>query len=231
MDERVLGPTREAALEEITECRQKMGTLLVIYFIVILLLVLYGGGNLLFLIVVAAAGGGCAWGKILYVALPMFLWFYSQGANTSGRILMLYSVLEEIQVCIAMYVLFVAIPFLPVPGGYVRLLLLAAFGGWVGLTLLFIGLFRSARRLGKLIFASGVGDRIRAGRLDVVMVVVIIICYLAPALPDWGSTRSSMTLKSQLKQSPEVEVHRAKEAIDRMAASPPAGQEGDIPSP
>ena len=47
MDERVLGPTREAALEEITECRQKMGTLLVIYFIVILLLVLYGGGNLL----------------------------------------------------------------------------------------------------------------------------------------------------------------------------------------
>ena len=95
MDERVLGPTREAALEEITECRQKMGTLLVIYFIVILLLVLYGGGNLLFLIVVAAAGGGCAWGKILYVALPMFLWFYSQGANTSGRILMLYSVRSE----------------------------------------------------------------------------------------------------------------------------------------
>ena len=46
MDERVLGPTREAALEEITECRQKMGTLLVTYFIVILLLVLYGGGNL-----------------------------------------------------------------------------------------------------------------------------------------------------------------------------------------
>ena len=96
--------------------------------------------------------------------------------------------------------------------------------------MLFIGLFRSARRLGKLIFASGVGDRTRAGRLDVVMVVVII-CYLEPALPDWGSTRSSMTLKSQLKQSPEVEVHRAKEAIDRMAASPPAGQEGDVPSP
>ena len=45
MDERVLGPTREAALEEITECRQKMGTLLVIYFIVILLLVLYDERN------------------------------------------------------------------------------------------------------------------------------------------------------------------------------------------
>ena len=50
MDERVLEPTREGTLEEIQNCRRKIGRLLVIYFVIILLLILSGGGNLFLLL-------------------------------------------------------------------------------------------------------------------------------------------------------------------------------------
>ena len=46
MDETTLGPTREGMLEEIENCRRKIGTLLIIYFMVILLQVVSGVGNL-----------------------------------------------------------------------------------------------------------------------------------------------------------------------------------------
>ena len=88
MDERVLEPTREGTLEEIQNCRGKIGRLLVIYFVIILLLILSGGGNL-FLLLMEGGGKRNVLGKILYAALPLFLWLYTQRPSTSGGILKL----------------------------------------------------------------------------------------------------------------------------------------------
>ena len=186
MDETVLEPTREGTLEEIQNCRRKIGRLLVIYFVIILLLILSGGGNL-FLLLMEGGGKRNVLGKILYAALPLFLWLYTQRPNTSGGILMLYSVVEGVQLGIALVFMFLAAPFLgdsPVSVGYAPVVLLAFLGGCTCLILLFLVLFRSARRLGQLMAAVGeLSGSSRADRWDAAMVAVAIVCYMAPALP------------------------------------------------
>ena len=223
MDETVLEPTREGTLEEIQNCRRKIGRLLVIYFVIILLLILSGGGNL-FLLLMEGGGKRNVLGKILYAALPLFLWLYTQRPNTSGGILMLYAVVEGIQAAISLVIVSVGSSFFGFDGpssiAMLPLALLLVFGVVGGQLALFVKLFRSARRLGNLMLAAGLGDRPRADRWDAAMVAVAIVCYLAPALPAWDSVQSSITLKKQLKQAPEVKVYRLKEAIDCMAGSP-----------
>ena len=223
MDERVLESTREGTLEEIQNCRRKIGRLLVIYFLVILLLILSGGGNL-FLLLMEGGGKRNVLGKILYAALPLFLWLYTQRPNTSGGILMLYAVVEGIQAAISLVIVSVGSSFFgfddPASIAMLPLAVLLVFGVVGGQLALFVKLFRSARRLGQLMLAAGLGDRTRADRWDAAMVAVAIVCYMAPALPAWDSVRSSMSLKKQLKQAPEVKVYRVKEAIDCMAGSP-----------
>nr|WP_315102885.1 hypothetical protein [uncultured Fretibacterium sp.] len=223
MDETTLGPTREGMLEEIENCRRKIGTLLIIYFMVILLQVVSGVGNL-FVLFLDPSGDMNILGKILYAALPLFLWFYSQRPNTSGSILMLYAVVEGIQAVIMLAIVSVGSFFFgfdgPASVGMLPLAVLLVFGVFGGLLALFVKLFRSAHRLGNLMLAAGLGDRTRSDRMDAVMVAVAVVCYLAPALPAWDSIQSSMTLKRELRQAPEVKVYRVKEAIDCMAGSP-----------
>ena len=223
MDETVLEPTRESTLAEIKKCREKIGRLLVIYFMVILLLILSGGGNL-FLLLMEGDGKRNVLGKILYAALPLFLWFYSQRPNTSGGILMLYAVVEGIQAAISLVIVSVGSSFFgfddPASIAMLPLAVLLVFGVVGGQLALFVKLFRSARRLDNLMLAAGPGDRTRADRWDVAMVAVAVVCYMAPAIPAWDSVQSSMRLKRELKQAPEVKVYRVKEAIDCMAGSP-----------
>ena len=90
MDETTLGPTREGMLEEIENCRRKIGTLLIIYFMVILLQVVSGVGNLVVLFL-DPSGDMNILGKILFAALPLLMWFYSQRPSSTGGILMLYT--------------------------------------------------------------------------------------------------------------------------------------------
>lgn len=223
MDETVLEPTREGTLEEIQNCRRKIGRLLVIYFLVILLQVVSGVGNLVVLFL-DPSGDMNILGKILYAALPLFLWLYTQRPNTSGGILMLYAVVEGIQAVIMLAIVSVGSFFFgfdaPASVGMLPLAVLLVFGVVGGQLALFVKLFRSAHRLGQLMLAAGPGDRPRADRWDAAMVAVAIVCYLAPALPAWDSIQSSMTLKRELKQASEVKVYRLKEAIDCMAGSP-----------
>ena len=96
MDERVLEPTREGTLEEIKKCRRKIGTLLIIYFMVILLQVVSGVGNLVVLFL-DPSGDMNILGKILFAALPLLMWFYSQRPSSTGGILMLYALVEGMQ--------------------------------------------------------------------------------------------------------------------------------------
>ena len=110
MDETVLEPTREETLEEIQNCRRKIGRLLVIYFVIILLLILSGGGNL-FLLLMEGGGKRNVLGKILYAALPLFLWLYTQRPSTSGGILKLYAVIEGIQAAISLVIVSVGSSF------------------------------------------------------------------------------------------------------------------------
>ncbi|WP_347712399.1 hypothetical protein [uncultured Fretibacterium sp.] len=224
MDERVLEPTLEGTSEEIKKCRRKIGTLLIIYFMVILLQVVSGVGNLVVLFL-DPSGDMNILGKILYAALPLLMWFYSQRPSSTGGILMLYAVVEGMQAVI-MLAMVVGLLFFgfgfdgPSSVAMLPLAVLLIFGVVGGLLALFVKLFRSARRLGNLMLAAGLGDRPRADRWDAAMVAVAVACYLAPALPAWDSVRSSMSLKKQLKQAPEVKVYRVKEAIDCMAGSP-----------
>ena len=224
MDERVLEPTREGTLEEIKKCRRKIGTLLIIYFMVILLQVVSGVGNLVVLFL-DPSGDMNILGKILFAALPLLMWFYSQRPSSSGGVLMLYAVVEGMQAVI-MLAMVVGLLFFgfgfdgPSSVAMLPLAVLLIFGVVGGLLALFVKLFRSARRLGNLMLAAGFRDRLRADRWDAAMVAAAIVCYLAPALPAWDSVRSSMSLKKQLKQAPEVKVYRVKEAIDCMAGSP-----------
>ena len=224
MDERVLEPTREGTLEEIKKCRRKIGTLLIIYFMVILLQVVSGVGNLVVLFL-DPSGDMNILGKILFAALPLLMWFYSQRPSSSGGILMLYAVVEGMQAVI-MLAMVVGLLFFgfgfdgPSSVAMLPLAVLLIFGVVGGLLALFVKLFRSARRLGNLMLAAGLGDRPRADRWDAAMVAAAIVCYLASALPAWDSIQSSMSLKKQLKQAPEVKVYRLKEAIDCMAGSP-----------
>ena len=223
MDETVLEPTREGTLEEIQNCRRKIRRLLVIYFVVILLLILSGGGNL-FLLLMEGGGKRNVLGKILYAALPLFLWLYTQRPNTSGGILMLYAVVEGIQAAISLVIVSVGSSFFgfddPASIAMLPLAVLLVFGVVGGQLALFVKLFRSARRLGNLMLAAGPGDRTRADRWDAAMVAVAVVCYMAPAIPAWDSIQSSMTLKRELKQAPEVKIYRVKEAIDCMAGTP-----------
>ncbi len=224
MDKRVLEPTREGTLEEIKNCRRKIGTLLIIYFMVILLQVVSGVGNLIVLFL-DPSGDMNILGKILFAALPLLMWFYSQRPSSSGGILMLYAVVEGMQAVI-MLAMVVGLLFFgfgfdgPSSVAMLPLAVLLIFGVVGGLLALFVKLFRSARRLGNLMLAAGPGDRPRTDRWDAAMVAAAIVCYLAPALPAWDSIQSSMSLKKQLKQAPEVKVYRLKEAIDCMAGSP-----------
>ena len=224
MDERVLESTREGTLEEIKNCRRKIGRLLIIYFMVILLQVVSGVGNLVVLFL-DPSGDMNILGKILFAALPLLMWFYSQRPSSSGGVLMLYAVVEGMQAVI-MLAMVVGLLFFgfgfdgPSSVAMLPLAVLLIFGVVGGLLALFVKLFRSARRLGNLMLAAGLGDRPRADRWAAAMVAAAIVCYLAPALPAWDSIQSSMSLKKQLKQAPEVKVYRVKEAIDCMAGSP-----------
>ena len=224
MDERVLESTREGTLEEIKKCRRKIGTLLIIYFMVILLQVVSGVGNLVVLFL-DPSGDMNILGKILFAALPLLMWFYSQRPSSTGGILMLYALVEGMQAVI-MLAMVVGLLFFgfgfdgPSSVAMLPLAVLLIFGVVGGLLALFVKLFRSSRRLGQLMLAAGPGDRTRADRWDAAMVAVAIVCYMAPALPAWDSIQSSMSLKKQLKQAPEVKVYRVKEAIDCMAGSP-----------
>ena len=224
MDERVLESTREGTLEEIKKCRRKIGTLLIIYFMVILLQVVSGVGNLVVLFL-DPSGDMNILGKILFAALPLLMWFYSQRPSSTGGILMLYALVEGMQAVI-MLAMVVGLLFFgfgfdgPSSVAMLPLAVLLIFGVVGGLLALFVKLFRSARRLGNLMLAAGPGDRPRTDRWDAAMVAAAIVCYLAPALPAWDSIQSSMSLKKQLKQAPEVKVYRLKEAIDCMAGSP-----------
>nr|WP_314719233.1 hypothetical protein [uncultured Fretibacterium sp.] len=224
MDETVLESTREGTLEEIKKCRRKIGTLLIIYFMVILLQVVSGVGNLVVLFL-DPSGDMNILGKILFAALPLLMWFYSQRPSSTGGILMLYALVEGMQAVI-MLAMVVGLLFFgfgfdgPSSVAMLPLAVLLIFGVVGGLLALFVKLFRSSRRLGQLMLAAGPGDRTRADRWDAAMVAVAIVCYLAPALPAWDSIQSSITLKRELKQAPEVKVYRVKEAIDCMAGSP-----------
>ena len=110
MDETVLEPTREGTLEEIKKCRRKIGTLLIIYFMVILLQVVSGVGNLVVLFL-DPSGDMNILGKILFAALPLFLWLYTQRPSTSGGILKLYAVVEGIQAAISLVIVSVGSSF------------------------------------------------------------------------------------------------------------------------
>ena len=103
MDEATLEPTRESVLEEIKKCRQKIGTLLMIYFMVVLLQVVSGAGSLL-LLFLETAGGMSILGRVLFAALPLLMWFYSQRPSSTGGVLMFYAVVEGIQAAILLAV-------------------------------------------------------------------------------------------------------------------------------
>ena len=224
MDETILEPTRESVLEEIKKCRQKIGTLLMIYFMVVLLQVVSGAGNLL-LLFLETAGGMSILGKALFAALPLLMWFYSQRPSSTGGILMFYAVVEGIQAAILLAVVSAGSFFFGFDGpssvAMLPFVVLLIFGVVGGLLVLFVKLFRSARRLGQLMAAvGGASGNFRAACLDAVMVVVAIVCYLAPALPTWDSLQSSMNLRKDLNQALKVKTYRVGEAIDCMAGSP-----------
>ena len=224
MDETVLEPTRESVLEEIKKCRQKIGTLLMIYFMVVLLQVVSGAGSLL-LLFLETAGGMSILGRVLFAALPLLMWFYSQRPSSTGGVLMFYAVVEGIQAAILLAVVSAGSFFFGFDGpssvAMLPFVVLLVFGVVGGLLVLFVKLFRSARRLGQLMAAvGGASGNFRAACLDAVMVVVAIVCYLAPALPAWDSLQSSMNLRKDLNQALKVKTYRVGEAIDCMAGSP-----------
>ena len=219
MEETVLEPTRESVLEEIKKCRERIGKLLLIYSAVVLLQVVSGAG--LLLLFLETAGGMSILGKALFAALPLFMWFYSQRASSTGGVLMFYAVVEGIQAAILLAVVSVGSFFFGFDGpssvAMLPFVVLVVFGVVGGLLVLFVKLFRSARRLGQLMTAAGGAC---SASLDAVMVVVAVVCYLAPALPAWDSLQSSMNLRKELNQAPNVKTYRVKEAIDCMAGSP-----------
>ena len=224
MDEATLEPTRESVLEEIKKCRQKIGTLLMIYFMVVLLQVVSGAGSLL-LLFLETAGGMSILGRVLFAALPLLMWFYSQRPSSTGGVLMFYAVVEGIQAAILLAVVSAGSFFFGFDGpssvAMLPFVVLLVFGVVGGLLVLFIKLFRSARRLGQLMTAvGGASGNFRAACLDAVTVVVAIACYLAPALPAWDSMQSSRNLREELNQAPEVKIYRVKEVINCMAGSP-----------
>ena len=95
MDETTLELGQENVQEEIKKCRQKIGTLLMIYFMVVLLQVVSGAG--LLLLFLETAGGMSILGRVLFAALPLLMWFYSQRPSSTGGVLMFYAVVEGIQ--------------------------------------------------------------------------------------------------------------------------------------
>ena len=223
MDEATLEPTRESLLEEIKKCRERIGKLLLIYSAVVLLQVVSGAG--LLLLFLETAGGMSILGRVLFAALPLLMWFYSQRPSSTGGVLMFYAVVEGIQAAILLAVVSAGSFFFGFDGpssvAMLPFVVLLVFGVVGGLLVLFVKLFRSARRLGQLMVAvGGASGNFRATCLDAVTVVVAIVCYLAPALPTWESVQSSMNLRKDLNQAPNVKTYRVKEAIDCMAGSP-----------
>ena len=223
MDETVLEPTRESVLEEIKKCRERIGKLLLIYSAVVLVQVVSGAG--LLLLFLETAGGMSILGRVLFAALPLLMWFYSQRPSSTGGILMFYAVVEGIQAAILLAVVSAGSFFFGFDGpssvAMLPFVVLLVFGVVGGLLVLFVKLFRSARRLGQLMAAvGGASGNFRAACLDAVMVVVSIVCYLAPALPAWDSVQSSRNLREELNQAPEVKIYRVKEVINCMAGSP-----------
>ena len=211
-------------MDPIKKCRERIGKLLLIYSAVVFLQVVSGAGNLL-LLFLGTAGGMSILGRVLFAALPLLMRFYSQRPSSTGGVLMFYAVVEGIQAAILLAVVSAGSFFFGFDGpssvAMLPFVVLLVFGVVGGLLVLFVKLFRSARRLGQLMAAvGGASGNFRATCLDAVTVVVAIACYLAPALPAWDSIQSSMTLKRELRQAPEVKVYRVKEAIDCMAGSP-----------
>ena len=224
MDEATLEPTRESVLEEIKKCRERIGKLLLIYSAVVFLQVVSGAGSLL-LLFLETAGGMSILGRVLFAALPLLMWFYSQRPSSTGGVLMFYAVVEGIQAAILLAVVSAGSFFFGFDGpssvAMLPFVVLLVFGVVGGLLVLFVKLFRSARRLGQLMAAvGGASGNFRATCLDAVMVVVAIVCYLAPALPTWDSMQSSMNLRKDLNQALKVKTYRVGEAIDYMAGSP-----------
>ena len=211
-------------MDPIKKCRERIGKLLLIYSAVVFLQVVSGAGNLL-LLFLGTAGGMSILGKALFAALPLLMRFYSQRPSSTGGVLMFYAVVEGIQAAILLAVVSAGSFFFGFDGpssvAMLPFVVLLVFGVVGGLLVLFVKLFRSARRLGQLMAAvGGASGNFRAACLDAVMVVVAIVCYLAPVLPAWDSMQSSRNLRKELNQAPEVKIYRVKEVIDCMAGSP-----------
>ena len=82
-------------MDPIQRCRERIGKLLLIYGGVILLLVAMGAGNLFFAFV--SGDSATLTDRVLYAALPLFMWLYSQKVVSAGGAVSLYAFLEATQ--------------------------------------------------------------------------------------------------------------------------------------
>jgi len=211
-------------LDPIKKCRERIGKLLLIYGGVILLLVAMGAGNLFFAFV--SGDSATLTDRILYAALPLFMWLYSQKAVSAGGAVSLYAFLEATQTVLLGVWVVLGVPFLAARhgAGMILFALIVSFVSVVLVVALLVSLFRAAR---KLVWLQGMVESINKGKgiepredpwyVQGGIIFLMLLCYLAPGLHlSWSSLAGMIDRYT----ASDVEVYDVGSYIAYMAGSP-----------
>jgi len=101
--------------------------------------------------------------RILYAALPLFMWLYSQKAVSAGGAVSLYAFLEATQTVLLGVWVVLGVPFLAARhgAGMILFALIVSFVSVVLVVALLVSLFRAAR---KLVWLQGMVESINKGK-------------------------------------------------------------------
>ena len=211
-------------MDPIKKCRERIGKLLLIYGGVILLLVAMGAGNLFFAFV--SGDSATLTDRILYAALPLFMWLYSQKAVSAGGAVSLYAFLEATQTVLLGVWVVLGVPFLAARhgAGMILFALIVSFVSVVLVVALLVSLFRAAR---KLVWLQGMVESINKGKgiepredpwyVQGGIIFLMLLCYLAPGLHlSWSSIAGMIDCYT----ASDVEVYDVGSYIAYMAGSP-----------
>ena len=211
-------------MDPIKKCRERIGKLLLIYGGVILLLVAMGAGNLFFAFV--SGDSATLTDRILYAALPLFMWLYSQKAVSAGGAVSLYAFLEATQTVLLGVWVVLGVPFLAARhgAGMILFALIVSFVSVVLVVALLVSLFRAAR---KLVWLQGMVESINKGKgiepredpwyVQGGIIFLMLLCYLAPGLHlSWSSLAGMIDRYT----ASDVEVYDVGSYIAYMAGSP-----------
>ena len=219
MDETVLEPTREGALEEIQNCRERLVRFLTLYACVIGFISLAGYGNVLFFLV---SGGPHARvslvARIMSACLPLGVLLYGKKARFPGAFVRVYGIVEGIQFVLLIPVVASGFMFTDSPGsGAFSIFFLLLIGGALcgGPLYLLRQVGSAARRM--LQIQKSLGEKGVEDPANGWMILLAVVCYLAPA---YVPTLETVQRYRTIIDTEEVKCYDLGAHITYMASSP-----------